>query len=177
MQPCGRAVRVPAVSAREPSTFDEFYAATSAGTVRTLHALVGDLAEAQDVVQEAYARAWQRWATLHAYDAPEAWVRQVAWRLAVSRARRRRVGLGKLRRVGPAPDVPGLGPDRVALVRALAQVPEAQRRAVVLHHVLGLSVAEVAAEVGAPVGTVKARLSRGRAALEALLQDEEPSRA
>ena len=165
------------MSPRESASFDEFFAATSAPTVRALHALVGDLAEAQDVVQEAYARAWQRWSTLQAYDVPEAWVRQVAWRLAVSRARRVAVGLGKLRRVGPAPDVPELDADRVALVRALAPVPEAQRRAVVLHHVLGLSVAEVAAEVGAPEGTVKARLSRGRAALAVLLSDEEPSRA
>ena len=165
------------MSTREPSSFDEFYAATATGTTRALHALVGDLAEAQDVVQEAYARAWQRWSVLQTYDVPEAWVRQVAWRLAVSRARPARVGLGKLRRVGPAPDVPGLDADRVALLRALAQVPDAQRRAVVLHHVLGLSVAEIADEVGAPVGTVKARLSRGRAALAVLLSDEEPSRA
>ncbi len=159
------------------SSYDEFYAATATATVRALHALVGDLAEAQDVVQEAYARAWQRWSTLQAYDVPEAWVRQVAWRLAVSRDRRARVGLGKLRRIGPPPDVPGLDADRVALVQALSRLPEAQRRAVVLHHVLGLPVAEVAAEVGAPEGTVKARLSRGRAALAVLLSDEEPSRA
>lgn len=177
MQPCGRAVRVSAVTTRELSSFDDFYAATATRTVRALHAMLGDHAEAQDVVQEAYARAWQRWSTLQTYDIPEAWVRQVAWRLAVSRARRAKVGLGKLRRLGPAPDVPGLDADRVALLRALAQVPDAQRRAVVLHHVVGLSVAEIAAEVDAPVGTVKARLSRGRAALAVLLSDEEPSRA
>jgi RNA polymerase sigma-70 factor (ECF subfamily) len=145
--------------------------------VRALHALTGDLADAQDVVQEAYARAWQRWSTVSRYDAPEAWVRQVAWRLAVSRARRAKVGLVKLRRHGPPPDVPGLDPDRVALVAALSRISAAQRHAVVLHHVVGLSVAEVAAECGVPEGTVKARLSRGRAALAVLLSDEEPSRA
>ncbi len=181
VQPWARGVRVSDVDDTPRRLaergFDEFYAATAPATVRALHAMTGDLAEAQDVVQEAYARAWQRWSALARYDAPEAWVRTVAWRLAVSRARRARVGLGKLRRLGPAPDAPALDPDRVALVRALRAVPEAQRRAVVLHHVLGLSVAEVAAEVGAPEGTVKARLSRGRAALAVLLSDEEPSRA
>ena len=53
----------------------------------------------------------------------------------------------------------------------LREIPEAQRRAIVLHHLGGLSVAEVAHEVGAPEGTVKARLSRGRAALASLLAD------
>lgn len=166
-----------AVTTRELSSFDAFYAATATRTVRALHAMLGDDAEAQDVVQEAYARAWQRWSTLQTYSVPEAWVRQVAWRLAVSRARRVKVGLGKLRCIGPATDVPGPDADRVALLRALAQISGAQRRVVVLHHVVGLSVAEIAAEVDAPVGTVEARLSRGRAALAVLLTDEEPSRA
>jgi RNA polymerase sigma-70 factor (ECF subfamily) len=155
--------------------FDDFYAASSARLVRALHAMTGDHSEAQDVVQEAYARAWQRWSTVSRYDAPEAWVRQVAWRLAVSRARRAKVGLGKLRRHGPAPDVPALEPDHVALVAALRQIPAEQRRAIVLHHLVGLSVAEVAAECGVPDGTVKARLSRGRSALATLLRDEETS--
>jgi RNA polymerase sigma-70 factor (ECF subfamily) len=155
--------------------FDDFYAASSPRLVRALHAMTGDRAEAQDVVQEAYARAWQRWSTVSRYDAPEAWVRQVAWRLAVSRARRAKVGLGKLRQNGPAPDVPALEPDHVALVAALRQIPAEQRRAIVLHHLVGLSVAEVAAECGVPDGTVKARLSRGRNALADLLRDEETS--
>ena len=151
--------------------FDTFYAASAPRLVRQLHAMTGELAEAQDCVQEAYARAWQRWGTVCSYDAPEAWVRQVAWRLAVSRFRRARVGRGLLRRQGPAPDVPALSPDRVALVTALRQLPEAQRRAVVLHHLGDLSVAQVAAETGSPEGTVKARLSRGRAALADLLTE------
>ena len=166
----------PAPRADRAADFDEFYAATSARTVRALVAMTGDPAEAQDVVQEAYARAWQRWGTVRELDVPEAWVRQVAWRLAVSRFRRARTGLGLLRRQGAPADLPGLDPDRVALVAALRRIPEAQRRAVVLHHVLGLSVAEVAAECGVPDGTVKARLSRGRAALAVLLADEELSR-
>ncbi len=151
------------------AAFDAFYLETGPRVVRQLHAMTGDLQEAQDCAQEAYARAWQRWDRLAAYDAPEAWVRHVAWRLAVSRFRRARVGTGLLRRHGPPPDVAPPEPDRVALVAALRQLPEAQRRAVVLHHLGGLSVDEVAAETGSPTGTVKARLSRGRAALALLL--------
>jgi RNA polymerase sigma-70 factor (ECF subfamily) len=58
------------------------------------------------------------------------------------------------------------------LVSALRKIPEEQRRAIVLHHLVGMSVQEVAHETGAPTGTVKARLSRGRAALADLLRDD-----
>jgi RNA polymerase sigma-70 factor (ECF subfamily) len=153
--------------------FDAFYAATAPSLVRQVHAFTGDLAEAQDCVQEAYARAWQRWARISEYDVPAAWVRQVACRLAVSRFRRLQVGRGLLPRTT---HVPELDPSRVALIAALRQLPEAQRLAIVLHHVADLSVEEVAVETGAPVGTVKARLSRGRAALALLLSDTEPTR-
>ena len=59
----------------------------------------------------------------------------------------------------------------VALVEALKQLPEAQRQAIVLHHIADLPVHEVARETGAPEGTVKARLARGRAALQQILSD------
>jgi RNA polymerase sigma-70 factor (ECF subfamily) len=155
---------------RQVDDFDAFYASTSASLVRQVHAFCGDLGEAQDCVQEAYARAWQRWAKVSEYDVPAAWVRQVACRLAVSRFRRLQVGRGLLPRTT---DVPELDPSRVAVVAALRQIPEAQRLAIVLHHVADLSVDEVARETGVPVGTVKARLSRGRAALALLLSDNE----
>ena len=64
----------------------------------------------------------------------------------------------------------------MAVVAALGRLPEDQRRALVLHHIADLPVAEVAREVGVAVGTVKARLSRGRATL-ALLLAEGTSRA
>ena len=70
----------------------------------------------------------------------------------------------------PAP-VPEPSPDSVVLVAAMRQLPEVQRRAIVLHHLVDLSVEEVARETGAPVGTVKARLSRGRAALAEILRE------
>ena len=56
-------------------------------------------------------------------------------------------------------------PDAIDLYRALRALPFGQRQVLVLHHLAGLPVAEVAAELGLPTGTVKARLSRGRAAL------------
>jgi RNA polymerase sigma-70 factor (ECF subfamily) len=63
--------------------------------------------------------------------------------------------------------------DSVVLVAALRRLPPDQRLALVLFHIVELSVAEIAAETGVAVGTVKARLSRGRQALSVLLSSTE----
>ena len=64
--------------------------------------------------------------------------------------------------------------DHALLVRALRDLSQPQRDAVVLHHLVGLSVEEVAHRTASPVGTVKARLHRGRAALAAVIGDLDP---
>jgi RNA polymerase sigma-70 factor (ECF subfamily) len=150
-------------------SFDTFYRASHQRLFDCLYALTGNAAEAQDAVHEAYARAWQRWNSVGGYGDPEAWVRTVARRIAVSRWRRTRTALLAQRRAGPPPTVPGPDADAVALVTALAKLSVEQRTAIVLHHLVGLPVHEVARETGAPEGTVKARLARGRRALAVLL--------
>ncbi|MFF9868823.1 SigE family RNA polymerase sigma factor [Streptomyces sp. NPDC013953] len=145
--------------------FDAFYAGAFPRLVGQLYAMTGDLAEAQDVVQEAFVRAWDQRRALLAGEAPEAWVRTVAMRLAVSRWRRARRWLELVRHSPPPEPVPGPTPDHTALVEALRGLSEAQRTAVVLHHLCDLSVERIAAETNVPPGTVKARLSRGRDAL------------
>lgn len=157
----------------DEQAFDAFYAASVSRLIGQLYAMTGDFAEAQDVVQEAFVRAWEHRAALDREGAPEAWVRTVAWRLAVSRWRRVRTALSFAKRQGPSATVPPPDTHHVLLVQALRQIPAAQRRAVVLHHLCDLDVKQVAAETNCPVGTVKAHLSRGRAALARLLTDTE----
>ena len=153
-------------------TFDEFYAISYRRLVGQTYAICGNLAEAQDCVQEAFVRAWDKRRSLDVDQSPEAWVRTVAYRLAVSRWRKARRALLPPDRALAASTPTGPDVTRVALVRALQQIPPDQRRAIVLHHLCDLSVADIALEIGAPVGTVKARLSRGRAALAVLLADQ-----
>jgi RNA polymerase sigma-70 factor, ECF subfamily len=154
----------------EQASFDELYAAHYASLTVQLYLYFGDRQAAQDVVQEAFCRAYARWRTVSRYDDPVAWVRRVAWNLALSRWRRTRTVLRYLsrqRRVEP--QVPGPGPERVAVIAALAALPEHQRRAVVLHYIADLSVPEVAEREGVPEGTVKSWLHRARATLAAEL--------
>jgi RNA polymerase sigma-70 factor (ECF subfamily) len=145
--------------------FASFYAGAFRRLVGQLYAMTGDLAEAQDAVQEAFTRAWAHRGKIDRVQAPEAWIRVTAWRIASSRWRRARNG-DRLMKLAAAPEsIAGPSPDRVAFAAALRRVPPEQRRALVLFHVCDLTVDQIAAETGARPGTVKARLSRGRAAL------------
>jgi RNA polymerase sigma-70 factor, ECF subfamily len=160
-----------ATNAVSPEEFTDFYAASFRRLVGQLYAMTGSHAEAQDAVQEAFIRAWAHRRQLEHGGAPEAWVRATAWRIAVSRWQRARLGRVLMRSSPPAATIDGPSPDRVALIEALRQVPAEQRRALVLYHVCDQSVAQIAAETGVPVGTVKARLARGRAALAPYLRE------
>ena len=144
--------------------FAAFYASSYRRLLGQLFAVTGDLAEAENVLQEAYARAFARWSRVGAYDLPEAWVRRVAINLAAMADRSLRLG--------PPPLVPELSPELLDLRDALAALPLAQRQVIVLHHLAGLPVEEVARELRLAAGTVKSRLARGRAAMATMLDHE-----
>jgi RNA polymerase sigma-70 factor (ECF subfamily) len=146
-----------------------FYASSFARLVGQVYLLTGDLGEAQDAVQEAFVRAWSRRRRFADGDEPDAWIRTVARRIAVSRWRSARSGLAAWRRHGPVPDTAAPGVETPLIVAALQRLPEEQRRAIVLHHLCDRSVDQVAVETAVPPGTVKARLSRGRATLRRFL--------
>lgn len=150
---------------RETSDFDAFFASTSRRVVGQVFAMTGDLGEAEDAVQEAYARAWQRWSKISTYAEPEAWVRTVAFRISVSSWRKTRNRLAAHRRSDEGESAPGVNPDRLAVIQALRRIAPEQRQVIVLHHLIGLGIEEVAYEVGVSSGTVKSRLARGRRAL------------
>ena len=157
----------------EADEFDAFYTVSFSRLVNQVYAMVGDRDEAQDCVQDAFVRAWSHRRKLDASGSPEAWVRLTAYRLAVSRWRRAvRSRRSPDRALQPLGDQPPPDEARVALMRALDQLPTDQRHALVLHHLCDLPLVEVAVVVGAPVGTVKARLSTGRTTLQSLLAEE-----
>lgn len=142
--------------------------------VGQLYGVCGSLVEAEEVVAEAFARAVASRRAFERVDQPEAWLRTVAVNVARSRHRRRLMG-DRLQRRDARADVARileLSDDRLTLVAALRSLPQQQREALALHYLADLPVAEVAETLGVPVGTVKARLSRGRTALAAALTAE-----
>jgi RNA polymerase sigma-70 factor (ECF subfamily) len=164
-------------------SFEEFFAATYGRLVGLLFAFLHDRAQAEDAVQDAFASALLRWPALRGYHDPEAWVRRVAFRRAIDHQRRSVRRRRALLRLGPPSSLPPVDADHLDLVRALRRLPLAQREVLVLHYVAELAVDQVAADLRLPVGTVKSRLARGRAALANQLQpgvgapDEESTNA
>src|SRR5215207_8126692 len=148
--------------------FEAFYAATFGRLLGQLYPVTGDVHEAEDVVQEAFARAAVRWSRLRDYDVPEAWVRRVAMNLAAERARRLRRRARAILRAGPPPHAPQVSIEALDLLAALRTLPIRQRQALVLHHLVGMPVEEVARTLSLPSGTVKSSLARGRRALAVL---------
>jgi len=160
------------VRVAELAGFDEFYAASYRRVVGQVFALLGDLHEAEDVTQDAFAKASFHWARIAAYDQPEAWVRRVAFNHAYNSTRRARRWLGVLARHGPPPDVPAVTADRLDLHRALGRLAPRHREVLVLHYVAELPLDEVARQLRLPLGTVKSRLHRARTALAEQVGDE-----
>jgi RNA polymerase sigma-70 factor (ECF subfamily) len=144
--------------------------------VAGLTLMAGSRAAAEDAVQEAVARAWERSQRGEPIDSLPAWVTRVAVNLSRSRWRRSRVEQRGRERIGGAggpahrDDRPE---DRIDVRRALAALPRRQREATVLRYYLGLDVAEVAAALGVTEGTAKTTLYRARQTLAAALGDHD----
>jgi RNA polymerase sigma-70 factor (ECF subfamily) len=149
------------------SELEGVYHACYRRLVTQLYAFTTDLTEAQDVVQEAFARAAARPGGFIGIDNPEAWLRTVAVNVVRRRWRRRKLlDLILLRERAVQRHVEaGPSPERTDLTEALDAIPRTYREVIVLHYYADLSVEEISAALGVPGGTVKSRLSRGRAAL------------
>ncbi len=137
--------------------------------------LTGDLHEAEDLLQTAYAKVYPRWSRIATYDSPEAYMHRVMVNQRTSWWRRAR---GREWSTGDVPETPWRSGDAVesesvvetqALLGALRRLPERQRTAVVLRHWCDLSEAETAEAMTCSVGTVKSSTARGLAHLRAAL--------
>ena len=125
----------------------QLYEASYRRLVGQLYAVCGDMSEAEDVVQEAFARAVQHGRRFARLDNPEAWLRTVALNLARTRWRRRALGerlhTERARAATSRRHPPDLSDDRLALVAALRRLPSAQREVIALHYLADLPLHEV----------------------------------
>lgn len=160
--------------------FDDCFRRDHEPVLRVVVLIVRDRAVGEEIVQEAFTRAFVRWRRVGTYERPGAWVRLVAVRLAVKAAQRADLGAGRTlaaatdRAAGwggdrPSHAEPALGDD---VAQALASLSPQQRAAVVLHHLADLPVAEVADALGCSAATAKVHLHRGRNRLAMLLSVE-----
>ena len=148
--------------------WEDVYAAHYRRLVVLVTAVAGSRVEAEEAVQEAFVRALGLTGRRAVVDDPEAWLYRVA--VNVVRSRMRRLLSARRARAALAGDEPRADEhttvdNRLALLHGLRRLPFVQREALALHYLADLPLEAIAARVGAPIGTVKARLSRGREAL------------
>jgi RNA polymerase sigma-70 factor (ECF subfamily) len=150
----------------ESDGFTRFYETARDDCLRAVFASVGDRQAAEDLVAEAFARAWARWRTVSRHPAPQAWVVRTALNTRVSWWRRRRREIASPEPAAEAPGDGGLDSavDR-ELMAVLLRLPERQRQVVALRLFLDLDTAATAETLGIAPGTVTAHLARAIATL------------
>lgn len=141
--------------------------------------LTNDPFTAEDLAAEAMARAYAHWGKVSNAESPRAWVLRVTTNLAVDHVRRHQ----SHRRFAPLlldrePREDGeLAVTRVALVAALAALPQRQREAVALRYLADLEETEVSRALGISASTVRTHVQRGLAGLRDVLGSKEVQRA
>ena len=146
----------------EQEEFAEFYRASKDSCLKAVTAVAGDRYLAEELVAEAYARAWTSWVKVRKHAAPRAWVVRTALNLGVSWWRRREVPLADHDAAIPADTGGGVDP---VLIAALRRLPARQREVLALRIFLDLDTETTAKALGIAPGTVMAHLSRAVAAL------------
>lgn len=144
--------------------FTEFYTATRDECLRVVLVTVGDRDLAEDLVAEAFTRAWRGWRDVRLHPAPRAWVVRTALNTHISwwRRRRRETTLAAPDDRAADSQHPALDSSLVAMLRRL---PIRQREVVALRLLLDLDTATTAKALGMPGGTVASHLSRALATL------------
>ena len=166
----------------DPDAFETIVRARMDAVYRLTSAILGDEADARDAAQETFVAAWRQLPKLRDPEKFEAWLQRVA--VNASRMTLRARGRRRIREIPSSamqamPDRAvdgGVSPDRddaAILGAALAMLPVDQRAILVLHHLEGRPLAELAAILDIPIGTAKSRLFAARRALAAELAHEQ----
>lgn len=156
-------------SARE-AEFTEYVAARRAHLRRAAYLLCGDAHRAEDLVQATLVKLYVAWPSVRRDGNVEGFARRILVNTHIDETRRpwRREWSG-LDGHDPEASTPAALEDRDVLLAALADLPEGQRKVVVLRHFWGLTVEETARDLGVSAGTVKSQTSHALKRLEAAL--------
>jgi RNA polymerase sigma-70 factor (sigma-E family) len=155
--------------------FDEFVLARSASLHRAAFLMVGDVALAQDLVQEALTKTYVAWPRLHRAANAEAYTRKAITTTAIGWFRRK--GWNNERAVEHLPERAEGGHDDAVvqsdlLWTSLQALPSRQRAAIVLRYYEDLTEVQTAQAMGCAVGTVKSQVAAGLAKLRTQLGDD-----
>jgi RNA polymerase sigma-70 factor (ECF subfamily) len=155
-----------ALEADRTAAFEGLVDAQYARLYGGLCLITRDRSEAEDVIQEAYLRVWERWDQVVEMDDPAGYLFRTAMNLWRKRRRRASLAVRRAMRLAPASDELAEVEAREVVVHALAALTERQRAAVVLVDLLDQTSEEAADLLGITPPTVRVLVSKGRAALK-----------
>lgn len=161
----------------DPATqFQELYLREYQSIFRAMRAMVFDTAQAEDLCQEAFVRAYRARDGYRPSGPPGAWLHRIAVNVAISHLRRAKLArlLAPRLLVGPDPGDYARSDARTLLERGLARLTPKLRAAVVLHFYHGYTREEVGRILGIPAGTVASRIAKAMALMrEELIGSEQ----
>ncbi len=154
--------------------FERLYLTSYGKVVGTLTAMLGDRAAAEDCAQDAFERAYKKWATWQPLAPAEAWIHRIAINAAVSYKRKMRLRqvdevIRRIGRPGSAPD-PQVLAENSDIAAALAKLPPKQAATIVLRHYHGYTNRAIAEALGIPERTVASRLAIAKQRLREMLK-------
>ena len=148
------------------STFELFVDAESARFHGALRLLTRDRAEAEDLMQDAFLKVWERWDRVAVMDEPVGYLYRTAMNLFRKRYRRAMVAIRKTVSEELRVDEFAIVEDRSIVASAMVELSPRQRAALVLTELIGFSSEEAGRMLGVTAGTVRALASHGRAAMK-----------
>src|ERR687896_458571 len=174
--------RAPTISEVEPAEeyedlpeleprFEDFFELHYVRLFRALWLIARDSSEAEDVMQEAFLRLWERWDRVSAMEDPAGYLYRTAMNLFRSRRRRALVAVRRAVTEPFARDELAAVEGRDVVRRALASLTPRQRAVVVLLHVLGLTSSEAATALGIRPSTVRVLAGRARTTMKRELEE------
>ena len=151
--------------ADEPRRFEDFFGSEHARLFGALCLVTGDRHEAEEIMQDAFLRLWERWDRVGGLDDPSAYLFRTAMNVFRNRYRRASLGVRRTFSLAPSEDAFATVEDRDVVVRALRGLAPDQRAAVVLTGYVGLTSEEAGEMLGMRPGTVRTLATRARAAI------------
>jgi RNA polymerase sigma-70 factor (ECF subfamily) len=146
-------------------SFEDFFELEQERLLRLLWMVTGSLQEAEDIVQDAFLRVWERWPKVSSMDSPTGYLHHAAMNIFRNRARRARLGLRQAITSDPPVDAFGSVEDRISVSSALRSLTRKQRAALMLTDLLGYPADEAGRMLGVRGSTVRSLSSTARAAL------------
>ncbi len=156
--------------AAEPRTFEDLFQAEHERVFHALYLVTGNTQEAEEVMQDAFLKIWERWDKVRGMENPAAYLYRTAINGALSRRRRVAVATKRALTPGPAEDPFEAADLRDELVGALRTLTPRQRAALMLTDLLGYPSEEAAKALGVAAGTVRSLASQGRAAMRTAME-------